>query len=375
MELLALAQSLLKQPSITPNDHNCQKIIAKILEQNDFSIYEQKLGETSNLLALKGNPKEPLIVLLGHTDVVPPGAGWDSEPFNAEIHNDKLIARGAVDMKAAVAAMVIAACKQNINYGRIGIMLTSDEEGSGENGIKQALPNWLKQLGEINSCLVGEPTSTNVIGDTLKLGRRGSINAKITINGRQGHAAYPELATNPIELASRAIDTLSKIQFADSANGFPSSNLCCTGVESSSNTCNMIPGTVELSFNIRFAPNEDIKSIVMRTLTKNNIDFKLNSWVQSAEPYRSKPGILTKALYDSLITKPKTTYDGGTSDGRFMAKYCSEVIEFGALRTTAHQANEFITIADLEQLEAIYTNTLANALTELQELNRMDSAT
>lgn len=380
MDLLTLTQKLLNEQSVSPNDGNCQQIIAELLTSNGFSIYPQNINDTSNLLAIKGNAKQPCVLLLGHTDVVPAGIGWDSKPFEATIKQQRIYARGAVDMKAAVAAMVIAACKVDINFGRIAIMLTSDEEASGTYGIKSAITNWLPKLQPLSSCLVGEPTSNKVLGDTIKLGRRGSINIKLAISGIQGHAAYPELAVNPINIAAKAISELQAIEFSDYED-FPATSICFTGIASSSDVCNLIPGAVELGFNIRFAPNicsDDLKSLICDCLETTNIEYLITSWQESALPFKSQPAGLTRSIKQAIMKHTNNvtniSYDGGTSDGRFIAKHCQEVIEFGALRGLAHKANEHISISDLHTLEQIYLTTLELALADLLQCCKKDLA-
>lgn len=364
MDLIELSQALLQEQSITPDDGNCQAIIAKLLAANGFSIYPKKINKTNNLLAIKGDTG-PTILLLGHTDVVPPGHGWDFEPFAAKIKSDILYGRGAVDMKCAVAAMTRAACNYNFAQPKkIAILLTSDEEGSGHDGIQAVLPKYMAIIGKIDACLVGEPTSSLQLGDTIKLGRRGSINGKITIRGEQGHAAYPDLALNPINDTAAVISVINSIEFAD-CPGFPTTKICLTGIDSSTNTCNIIPAEVELSINIRYTPNltpEQIKSTLEQALTMQNVDVKISAWSPSAKPYQKPKGALTQALIKAIQNNcqitPKIAFDGGTSDGRFLAEYCTEVVEFGALNKYAHKANEQITLDELRLLERIYIDCL-----------------
>lgn len=366
MKLLTLTQKLISQKSISPNDGNCQQIIADLLLKHGFEIHKQDIADTKNMLAIKGDADKPAIILLGHTDVVPEGGAWQTEPFKATIKNNTLYGRGAVDMKAAVAAMTLAATKFSTKKYKIAVMLTSDEEASGQNGIAAAISAWLPILGEISACLVGEPTSKQVIGDTIKLGRRGSINAKLQVIGIQGHAAYPDLADNAINNTAKIIELLSDIKFP-SESEFPDTKICCTGLNSSSNTCNIIPGSTELSFNIRYAPNIEpcaIKKTIEQALANSGIRTELITWQPGAKPYLSTGGFFTSALIASIencrkIT-PRISFDGGTSDGRHLAQYCAEVVEFGARNAYAHKVDEQIKLSELEQLLEIYNLALAN---------------
>ena len=365
--LLELATQLIQQPSVTPNDCDCQKIIASLLKDNGFMIYQNKINATDNLLAIKGPEDKPLILFLGHTDVVPPGPGWKFDPFAAIIDDDNLHGRGAVDMKAAVAAMTIAAIESNNNNYRIGILLTSDEEGNGNDGIAKVIELWQPILGDIACCLVGEPTSEIQLGDTIKLGRRGSINACLRINGIQGHAAYPELASNPINMTSALIDKLStQVWDSEPTGDFPQTTLVITGINSGQQTCNIIPAYTDMFFNIRYSPicqPEALKIQLTELLEELNLNYSWLSWQpNNGGPYKSKAGALTEKLISEIQNQlqitPKIKYNGGTSDGRFISKYCREVVEFGAKNNLAHKVDEHIAILDLEILKLIYQNCL-----------------
>lgn len=364
MQLLDLCKQLLSRPSLTPNDAGCQELIATILGQNGFAIEQTNIGETKNLLAIKGNPKAAALVLLGHTDVVPPGDNWQTEPFKPEIVNEKLYARGAVDMKVAVACMIKTACELDLRQGRIAIMLTSDEEGHGNDGIFKVLPNWHKKIGSIKACLVGEPTSNKKLGDTIKLGRRGSINGVIEITGQQGHAAYPELVNSSITDAAKFIAVLENHVWDKSPVAeFPATRLVCTGLNSMSHTCNVIPACTRIYFNIRYNPGiapGAIKEEIQKLAKNHSISYQWQIWQPSnGGPYQTKPQQLTKSLMLAIeqftgIT-PEFSYDGGTSDGRFMAEFCSEVVEFGALRNYAHKTDEHISLHEIDLLYNIYS--------------------
>lgn len=381
MKVIELARQLIQEPSISPSDANCQEIIAKLLSDQGFKIIYNNINQTKNLLAIKGSVG-PTIVMLGHTDIVPPGPNWSTEPFKPCVIDGKLYGRGAVDMKAAVAAMIHAACDIKINHGKVAIMLTSDEEGSGQDGIHRVLPDWHRELGKIDACIVGEPTSEKIFGDKIKLGRRGSINGELCILGTQGHAAYPELAKNPIMIATKAINLLARASWEDNPGLFPKTKFVCTGIQSGDQACNVIPGEVKLKFNLRYSPAttpEKIKEKIAYILEKNHIEFVWKSWkVSLGGPYKSAAKDLTAALVDSIKVHadivPEISYDGGTSDGRFLAKFCDEVVEFGALRQTAHKVDEHIELEHIEKLYRIYLNTLSVFFADQPELGRMDLA-
>lgn len=368
MKLQELTLELLSRKSVTPEDAGCQELISEILKKNGFTIYRDNIDGTSNLLATKGDLTQPTLVLLGHTDVVPAGDGWHTNPFEPCVRKNIIYGRGAVDMKSAVACLVTSACEIKLPRDKsLAVMLTSDEEGNGNNGIHRVIDAWANKIGNIEACLVGEPTSSFTLGDTIKLGRRGSLNASANIVGLQGHSAYPEIAINPINSASKLIELMEQQEWDKAKDtDMPATRLVCTNIESSSKTCNIIPGLVTIDFNIRYNPKADINQIramIEKLAIDSEIKLEWNYWRPSnGGSYKSEAGMLSYALEQSIRSctgiSPKYSYDGGTSDGRFIAKYCKEVIEFGALRASAHKVDEHISINDLENLKRIYIKTI-----------------
>ena len=373
IEIIEVLSNLIKCKSITPNDDGCQTYIGEYLKQLGFNIYLKKYGDVSNIIAKKGSSK-PVIAFVGHTDVVPTGdvKQWSTNPFELTELKGKLYGRGTSDMKGSVACMMLAITKfleENSNHdGTIMMILTSDEEGDAVNGIQKLVSNDDLKEHNIDMCLVGEPASKNKLGDTIKNGRRGSLSGTIVIKGIQGHIAYPHNAKNPIHLFSPILDELVNQEYDKGNNYFPPTSFQISNVNSGVGTRNIIPGELTFDFNFRYSPEstkEMLQKNVKDILDNNGVDYGIE-WYHSGEPYLTTEKKLLNACIDSIDSvlgiKPSISTDGGTSDGRFMAKICNEVIEFGLINESIHKINEYTTKQDLDSLINIYKKLLKKVL-------------
>ena len=374
-ETISLARELVGRRSITPEDGDCQQIIASWLESMGFQIETMDCGEVKNLWARKGT-KSPLLTFIGHTDVVPIGneSEWTYPPFSATLADGFLHGRGAADMKGSIAA-IITACErffacQNSFVGSVSLLITSDEEGVAINGTRYALDQLLNRSEIIDYCLVAEPTSEVVLGDTMKVGRRGSLSGEIVVYGKQGHVAYPHLADNPIHRAGELISGLASMKWNDGDELFPNTTLQISNVNSGVGVANVIPGLLHLNMNFRYSPATNA-----RTLTKQveNLcrELKLNyeaTWTNSADSYYNESrfftSVVSEAVSRTINRMPKLSTAGGTSDGRFVAKSGAQVVELGPLNTTIHRVNECVGLDDLNQLSLIYEQILKILLCE-----------
>jgi len=368
---LLLTQALIAQPSVTPDDASCQQIIAQRLERLGFNIESMRFGQTDNLWARKGT-QSPCFVFLGHTDVVPPGniEQWQSAPFVPSIREGYLYGRGTADMKGSIAAMVVAMeafLAEHPDFeGSLGFLLTSDEEGPATDGVVKVIDALMKRDEKIDWCLVGEPSSLSQVGDVLRIGRRGSLNGWLTVKGKQGHVAYPQLAKNPIHLAAPVLAELSCIEWDQGNAFFPSTSFQLTGIQSGTGTTNVIPSDLSLCFNFRFSPASSVESLKDRleaTVKQYLTDYQLN-WQLSGLPFLTQKGPLLEktvaAIEQIQSLSPELSTGGGTSDGRFIAPYGIEVIELGPVNQTIHQVNECVSVDDLEKLTNIYQQILNN---------------
>ena len=372
---LDLAKLLISKKSVTPDDAGCQEIIASRLEKIGFHIEHLKFGEVDNLWATYGD-SGPLFIFLGHTDVVPTGPidEWDSDPFTATEKGPLIVGRGTADMKSSVAAFITSIedflSESPSLIGRIGVLLTSDEEGPAVNGVSKVV-DYLEKKGEkITWCLVGEPTSDNCLGDVIKIGRRGSVSAKINVIGIQGHVAYPDKANNPIHAFSGALVELSKLKWKDQTGEFQDSVLQISNLNSGTGATNVIPGNLLLDLNVRHSPStsaEKIKDDIESILDKHPIDYEIN-WVIGGKPFLTKELDLINAVKDSINEvkgiEPVCTTDGGTSDGRFIAPTGAQVVEFGPGNASIHKVNESVKTEDLEGLNAIYKTILIKLVSD-----------
>ncbi len=369
-KLLDLATQLITRPSITPNDAGCQALIATYLTRLGFTLEWFFFEDTLNLWATRGM-KGPMLCFAGHTDVVPAGnlKSWTSPPFVPNIRNGILYGRGAVDMKGALAAMVIAVetfLQENPNFqkGRLSFLLTSDEEGPFINGTKRVVETLQKRGELIDWCIIGEPSSQQRLGDVIKNGRRGSLTGYLTIHGKQGHVAYPQHAQNPIHLAAPALTQLCETLWDQGCAYFPPTSFQIVDIQAGSNAINVIPGELSVAFNFRFSPASSatqLKTVVQSILDQHQLNYTLN-WSLSGEPFLTKPGHLLSTVQTTILAyngqQAKLCTAGGTSDGRFIAKLGTEVIELGLRNHTIHQVNECTHIDDMEQLCDIYQGIL-----------------
>jgi len=360
-----LLSELISRKSITPNDSGCQEIISKRLASIGFNCEQMVFGDVTNLWARKGDEK-PVLCFAGHTDVVPPGprVEWKSDPFIPTISKGNLYGRGAADMKSGIAAMVIAVenfFSKHSNYkGSIAFLITSDEEGVAELGTKKVIQTLLTRKETIDYCIIGEPTSSATLADTIRIGRRGSLTGKLTVFGTQGHVAYPQLASNPIRLSSQLISELLSIEWDKADDNFPATNFEIVEIKSSSGTTNVIPGKLQAIFNFRYSPqrnHKDIKKQIKAILKKYKFNYDLE-WNLSGEPFLTKKGSLVsvtkQAILENIGIETKLSTAGGTSDGRFIAPLGIEVVELGPVNASIHKINEHVALADPPQLAKIY---------------------
>jgi len=360
-----LLAELIACQSITPRDSGCQELIKKHLQPLGFKCEMLNFGEVKNLWATKGKDG-PTLCFAGHTDVVPPGPiqDWKFDPFKATFNEDLVYGRGASDMKSGLAAMVTGVedflkMKEDFN-GRIAFLITSDEEGPAIDGTKKVINELKKRKENFDWCIVGEPSSKKVLGDTIKVGRRGSLTGFLKIKGTQGHVAYPHLALNPYRLIVPIISDLLDIEWDKGNEFFPATNLEIVNISGSNDAVNVIPGEVELIFNFRFNNiwnYKRLKSKIYNVLDKNKVSYEL-LWRESGEPYLTKEGDLTRTsrqvIRELVGIDPILSTDGGTSDGRFFAPLGIQVIELGSINSTIHKVNESVPVNDTPQLAKIY---------------------
>lgn len=373
-QTLELLQQLIRRESVTPSDNGCQDILAARLSPLGFVDERLDFVDTQNQWLRRGM-HAPLLVFLGHTDVVPPGPldKWDSPPFEPTIRDGKLYGRGAADMKGGIAAFVTALerfiSEHPGHKGSIALLLTSDEEGPATNGVVKVVEVLRKRGDKIDWCLVGEPSSDKQIGDVIRVGRRGSLNARLTIFGVQGHVAYPELAENPIHTFAPALKALTEEVWDHGNAFFPPTRLQVSNISSGTGAENIIPGQLEAQFNLRFCTELDEDTIKARTHSiLDRFGFKYDvQWRLSGNPFLTERGELIDATHAAishicgLHTKDDT--GGGTSDGRFIAPTGAQVIELGPLNASIHKINEHIGLDELETLSKAYQQILINLLT------------
>jgi succinyl-diaminopimelate desuccinylase len=366
---LDLAQELIRRRSVTPEDGGCQEYIATRLLAAGFQCEPMRFGEVSNLWARRGKAA-PLLCFAGHTDVVPTGplSEWHSDPFVPTLRDGKLYGRGAADMKSSIAAFVVAAeafAKERPRHsGSIALLLTSDEEGPAVDGTVKVVEA-LKKRGEtMDYCIVGEPTSVDSLGDTLKNGRRGSLSGRLTVRGVQGHVAYPHLARNPVHQLAPALAELAKTQWDKGNESFPPTTWQVSNIHAGTGVGNVIPGSVDVDFNFRFSTESTDASLTQRVeaiLKRHGLEYSL-SWVLGAKPFLSAKGRLAQTVTD--VCKRHTGHNaelsttGGTSDARFIIEIAPEVLEIGPVNASIHKLNEHIEVEALDQLAGIYLDVL-----------------
>jgi succinyl-diaminopimelate desuccinylase len=366
---LTLTKALVEKASITPEDKGCQDMIANILQPLGFKVEWLPFAEVKNLWARFGT-EGPLFVFAGHTDVVPTGPAekWKYLPFVPTIEDGLLYARGTADMKGSIAAMLAATEKFFQNHsnfkGSIGYLITSDEEGPSVNGTVKVVDVLENRDEKIDYCLVGEPSSSKQLGDVIKNGRRGSLNGKLTIKGKQGHVAYPDLADNPIHRVANFLKDICQIKWDEGNDFFPPTTFQVSNLNSGTGAENVVPGSLEMQFNFRYSTelsSEEIQSRVTQLLEKHHINYTLK-WRLSGIPFLTAKGKLVEAAQHAIkkIVNIETelSTSGGTSDGRFIAPTGAQVLELGPLNNTIHQINECVSVEDLENLSLIYYEML-----------------
>lgn len=370
---LELTKDLISRSSVTPADSGCQELLIRHLEPLGFKVERVASGPVTNFWARRG-AAEPVVCFAGHTDVVPTGPldKWDSDPFVPTIRDGKLFGRGAADMKTSIAAFTVATRRfleaHPAHKGSIAFLITSDEEGPAIDGTVQVC-NMLKARGErINYTIVGEPSSADVFGDTIKNGRRGSLHGHLTVKGVQGHVAYPQLAKNPIHIAAPALAELATMVWDNGNEYFPPTTWQISNFHSGTGALNVVPGTAQVDFNFRFSTastEEGLKQRVHAVLDKHGLDYDL-AWELGGRPFLTPKGALVDALTAAtqrvVNVTPQISTTGGTSDGRFIAEICDQVAEFGPINATIHKLNEHVEVGDIERLTDIYFHTLENLL-------------
>lgn len=367
-ETRKLAEQLIELPSVTPDDGGCQSLLAKRLSQAGFSIDYLNFEDVSNLWAVIGD-SGPLFTFVGHTDVVPPGPieSWDSAPFTPTVRDKFLFGRGAADMKSSLAAMVTAIerflANNTLNF-KLAYLVTSDEEGPAINGIKRVIETFDSSNTKIDYCLVGEPSSSESLGDTIKIGRRGSLNGKLKLLGVKGHVAYPHLAKNPIHIAAPMLSELVSETWDRGNEHFPPTSFQISNVHAGVGVSNVIPAGIEIDFNFRYSTETDdelIKERVVNILNKHTLDYEIE-WSLSGKPFLTQASDFIEIISDSVQNvvgkKPLLSTAGGTSDGRFIAPTGAQVVELGPSNKTIHKVNECVQIDDIEQLSTIYEKIL-----------------
>jgi succinyl-diaminopimelate desuccinylase len=370
---IELARALIQKQSVTPEDAGCQDLMIARLEALGFSIERLRFGDVDNFWAELGDDG-PLFAFAGHTDVVPTGdeQAWTHPPFEANVSGGMLHGRGAADMKGSLAAMITATeaflDTKPVLTGRIGFLITSDEEGPAVNGTVKVV-EWLEQQNKkITWCLVGEPSSTEQVGDVIKNGRRGSLGAELTVKGKQGHVAYPHLAKNPIHLAAPAIAELAAEEWDQGNDFFPATSFQISNMNSGTGATNVIPGSADIVFNFRFSTELTETILRKRTeaiLDKHGLDYDLN-WKLSGHPFLTAQGELVDAAVSAIKSctglNSELSTAGGTSDGRFIAPTGAQVLELGPINATIHQVDECVSLADLDTLSDIYMSILQQLL-------------
>ncbi|BDM64781.1 succinyl-diaminopimelate desuccinylase [Shewanella sp. NFH-SH190041] len=372
-DVITLAKALISRESVTPEDAGCQQLMADILAPLGFSIESMVFEDTTNMWARRGN-SGPLFCFAGHTDVVPPGplTDWHTPPFEPTVIDGMLYGRGAADMKGSLAAMLVAVTRfvqQHPQHdGSIAFLITSDEEGPFINGTTRVIDTLEARQEKITWALVGEPSSSQHLGDVVKNGRRGSLTGNLTVKGIQGHVAYPHLADNPVHKAAPALAELAATRWDNGNAFFPPTSFQIANIHAGTGASNVVPGTLDVMFNFRYSTEVTAEQLISRVneiLDRHRLDYDIN-WVFNGLPFLTGEGPLLDAARDAIftvtgqVTSPQTS--GGTSDGRFIAPTGAQVIELGPINATIHKVNECVSLADLELLAQCYEKMLEQLL-------------
>jgi succinyl-diaminopimelate desuccinylase len=367
--VLELTRELVGRRSVTPEDGGCQPFLAQRLERSGFRCESMRFGEVDNLWARRGE-RAPLLCFAGHTDVVPTGplAQWHSDPFVPTLRDGRLFGRGCADMKSSIAGFVVAVeafvAERPNHAGSIAFLLTSDEEGPSVDGTVKVVER-LKARGEkIDYCIVGEPSSQEALGDTIRNGRRGSLSGRLAVRGIQAHIAYPHLGRNPIHEVAPALAELAAMKWDEGNESFPPTSWQVSNIHAGVGATNVIPGALELDFNFRHSTastESSLKERLESVLRKHKLDYTLD-WTPGSKPFLTQPGALVdtvkRAIKAHTGRTPELSTAGGTSDGRFIVDICQQVVELGPVNASIHKLNENIELAELEQLPRIYLDTL-----------------
>jgi succinyl-diaminopimelate desuccinylase len=372
-ETLRLARELIAKPSVTPDDAGCQEVLAKRLDDLGFQVEIMQIGDVTNLWAKRGSAR-PLLCLAGHTDVVPTGEEslWRHPPFTPTEENGWLYGRGAADMKSALAAMIVA-CEEYLAArtdpdGSLAFLITSDEEGIAVDGTRAVIER-LNDRGEhIDMCIIGEPSSSETLGDVIRIGRRGSLSAELTVLGKQGHVAYADKARNPLHDLAPALKELIEIHWDEGNEAFPPSSFQATNIAAGTGAMNVIPGECQVRFNVRYCTEQTMEGLqgrIEEILNRHGLDYRI-MWRDVGRPFLTGEGQLTTAVRDAVEDElgivPQMSTGGGTSDGRFIAPSGAQVVEVGLLNATIHQVDERTPVEDLDRLKNVYRRALENIL-------------
>lgn len=371
--VLELARALVAIPSVTPDDLGCQELIAGRLARAGFTCERLRFGEVDNLWASHGTGG-PVLVLLGHTDVVPPGPrdAWTSDPFEPEVRDGMLYGRGAADMKGSVAAFVVALeqfiARHPNHRGTVALLLTSDEEGDAVDGVRRVAELFRARGTAIDWCITGEPSSKSRLGDLLRVGRRGTLSATLTVRGVQGHVAYPEKARNPIHQAMPALAELAARQWDGGYETFPPTSLQVSNIHAGTGANNVIPGELQVLFNLRYNPHWNaarLEAECEAVLRAHGLEYAIH-WHRGGEPFFTPEGPLRRAARDVLArhagTAPEESTGGGTSDARFIAPLGAQCVEIGPVNASIHKVDEHVSVADLEALPGLYEALVAQLM-------------
>ncbi|WP_149193767.1 succinyl-diaminopimelate desuccinylase [Luteimonas suaedae] len=374
-DVLDLTCDLIGRASVTPDDAGCQALIAARLEKAGFACERLRYGAVDNLWATHGSGG-PVLVLLGHTDVVPPGPrdAWTSDPFAPEVRDGVLYGRGAADMKSGVAAFVVAAerfvAAHPDHPGTVALLLTSDEEGDAIDGVRRVAATFRERGQRIDWCITGEPSSKQRLGDLLRVGRRGSLSATLTVRGVQGHVAYPEKANNPVHRALPALGELVARRWDDGYESFPPTSLQISDVHAGTGANNVIPGELQVQFNLRYNPHwnaERLQAEIAALFERHGLDHDVR-WHRSGEPFHTPEGPLRATaravLADFTGTPPEESTGGGTSDARFIAPLGAHCIELGPVNASIHKVDEHVAVADLQALPGLYLALIERLLVQ-----------